>query len=298
MTQLPITEADLQAYVDGQLSEPRRGEVAAYLAARPDEAAKVAAYRQMNQELRALFDPVLQEDLPERLRAVLPPPAGWWARLRARAGLGAGRAAPGPGRVLAPVFPGRVFMPYAATLLWLGLGVALGWQLKAQVPPGAMPPMVKHAAVAYATYAGEVRHPVEVGAGQEAHLVAWLSKRLGMPLKAARLDGAGFHLMGGRLLAGTQGPVAQFMYDDAAGQRLTLYIKTQERGRDQSTAFRFTREDGVASFYWIDAGTGYVLSGNLERAELLRLAELVYGQLNAPEPARGGGNPAAAGPAT
>ena len=105
-----------------------------------------------------------------------------------------------------------------------------------------MPPMVRHAAVAYVTYASEVVHPVEVDASHEAQLVAWLSKRLGMNLRAAKLDNVGYSLMGGRLVAGTQRPVAQFMYEDKSGRRLTLYIKTQESGHDQSTAFRFARE--------------------------------------------------------
>lgn len=65
---------------------------------------------------------------------------------------------------------------------------------------------------------------MEVAADQEAHLVAWLSKRLGTPLKVPRLDTLGFGLVGGRLLPGDQGPVAQFMYQDGQGQRLTLYV--------------------------------------------------------------------------
>ena len=42
----------------------------------------------------------------------------------------------------------------------------------------------------------EVRHPVEVDVAQEAHLVQWLSKRLGQPLVVPDLTAAGFRLMG------------------------------------------------------------------------------------------------------
>lgn len=115
---------------------------------------------------------------------------------------------------------------------------------------------------------------------------AWLSKRLGMNLKAAKLDAVGFTLMGGRLLPGTQRPVAQFMYEDKMGHRLTLYIKTQEMGYEQNAAFQFAQEDEVNSFYWIGNGTGYVLSGNMDRADLLKVAVAVYTQLNTPAPAR------------
>ena len=74
-------------------------------------------------------------------------------------------------------------------------------------------------------------------ADQEAHLVAWLSKRLGTQLKIPQLSGLGFNLVGGRLLPGDQGPVAQFMYQDAQGQRLTLYVRTN---RDTSQGNRIS----------------------------------------------------------
>ena len=54
----PITEADLHAYVDGLLSEARRVEVEAFLAANSQEAERVRAYQKQNEMLRALFDPV------------------------------------------------------------------------------------------------------------------------------------------------------------------------------------------------------------------------------------------------
>ena len=49
----------------------------------------------------------------------------------------------------------------------------------------------RQAAVAHAVYAPEVRHPVEVSAAQQEHLVQWLSKRLGRPLKIPDLVGTG-----------------------------------------------------------------------------------------------------------
>jgi anti-sigma factor RsiW len=123
-----------------------------------------------------------------------------------------------------------------------------------------------------------VRHPVEVGADQEAHLVGWLSKRLGTELRPPRLGAVGFELMGGRLLPGKRGPVAQFMYRNSAGERLTLYVAT-EPATGTNTAFRFSQEGSVGVFSWIDDGMGYGLSGELPRPELLRVAEVVYAQL-------------------
>jgi anti-sigma factor RsiW len=127
-------------------------------------------------------------------------------------------------------------------------------------------------------YAPEVRHPVEVDAKEQEHLVKWLSKRLALNLKVPLLTGEGFELLGGRLLPGPEGPVAQFMYQDAGGKRLTLYVSKPNRS-DTLSAFRFAQEGPVSVFYWIDRDCGYALSGELDRATLTRVAGTVYKQL-------------------
>ena len=252
-----VGEAEVHAWVDGRLAEGRRAQVEAWLPAHPEEAERAAAYRGLNEQLRAQFDAVLDEPVPARLADAAPPRRRW-------------RAA-------------------AAIAAWIAVGAALGgvagWQLHAgrAVVPLALPdiPVLAHrAALAHATYAPEVRHPVEVGADQEQHLVAWLSKRLGGDVRAPRLESEGMTLVGGRLLPRDPGPVAQFMYQSAPGRRVTLYVRTE--GLDQrETAFRFAREGNVRVFYWIDRKFGYALSSaDLDRDELLRLANEVYRQLN------------------
>jgi anti-sigma factor RsiW len=295
LASLPVTDMMLQAYVDDHLSETQRDQVEAYLATHPEQAAKVAGCRRLNQALHAQFDPILSEEVPQRLLDLFadaeqqpaqsrsPQSVGWKTKAR---GFLTNIFGPGSGGgIFAPAMAfGNLRLPaQAMTLAWLALGIAVGVQVQSLDRLGGMPPMVKHAAVAYITYASEVVHPVEVNASNESHLVAWLSKRLGMNLKAAKLDELGYTLMGGRLIAGTQRPVAQFMYEDKIGRRLTLYIKTQESGHDQSTAFQFAQEGEVSAFYWIDNGTGYVLSGEVDRSMLLKVAVSVYGQLNAPQ---------------
>jgi len=253
-----VGEGELQAWADGRLPAERRAEVEAWLAARPDEAERVAAYRELNEQLRLHFRAVLEEPVPERLEAFAQARPAW-------------RRA-------------------AAVVGWLVVGAAAGgaagWELRALLAPPQMamqpdaPVIAQRAALAHATYAPEVRHPVEVGADQEQHLVAWLSKRLGGDVRAPKLDSAGMALVGGRLLPRDPGPVAQFMYQNAQGRRATLYVRTEVL-EQRETAFRYAREGNVRVFYWIDRKFGYALSSaDLEREELLRLANLVYQQLN------------------
>lgn len=244
-----ITGTDLHAYTDGQLDDSRRVEVEAHLAHDQSATEAVRAWREQNEALRAAHSSVLNEPVPPHL-------------LKARAS-------------------SRRLPYYAIAASCMALGVALGWALHAyraeRFPDSAALP--RRAAVAHVVYAPEVRHPVEVGADQQDHLVKWLSKRLGSELKAPLLTAQGFDLVGGRLLPGSKGPVAHFMYQDAKGQRITLYVSRRD-GELRDTAFRFSQEERVAVFYWIDGSLGYALSGEMDRASLLAVATSVYRQIN------------------
>lgn len=141
----------------------------------------------------------------------------------------------------------------------------------------------RQAAAAHVVYLPEVRHPVEVPAAQQEHLVQWLSKRLGRPLKVPVLTAQGYELVGGRLLPGDDGARAQFMYQNAIGERITLYVGAIAPGtgtaNTRETAFRFSEDGSVPSFYWVDQGFGYALAGRLPRAALQGLATSVYQQI-------------------
>jgi anti-sigma factor RsiW len=122
-------------------------------------------------------------------------------------------------------------------------------------------------------------HPVEVPAEQEAHLVQWLSRRVGKPLAAPNLTVQGYRLIGGRLLPDSGEAAALFMYENTQGNRLTLYARSG--GNDEQTSFRFETQDDVSAFSWIDNGLSYVVTAKVERAQLLPIAEAIYRQFDA-----------------
>lgn len=268
----PITEADLHAWVDGQLSVERAREVEAYVAARPEEAARVQAWRAQKQELHALYDPVQDEAVPHRLLRAGRPRTAWYAQ-RYAAGI-------------------AIALVSAATSWFARGALDADASRLASAPAAAHAPaaatgaaelggFARRAAVAHVVYSPDVRRPVEVGADQEQQLVAWLSKRLGTPIRPPSLQALGYELIGGRLLPGDAGPVAQFMYHDVAGQRLTLYV-TREVPKlpgESQTAFRFGQDGPVNVFYWVDKNFGYAISGGAERQVLLRVSQEVYRQL-------------------
>ena len=171
----------------------------------------------------------------------------------------------------------------AAAVFAAGIAVGAGVAMMREAPPATNPnvaaaALAARAARAHVVFASEVRHPVEVEAKEQDHLVKWLSKRLGHPLKAPVLSADGYELLGGRLLSGPDGPVAQFMYQESGGKRLTLYVSRRSRA-EQLTAFRFAREGQVSVFYWIDRDCGYAISGDIDKNTLARIANTVYKQL-------------------
>jgi anti-sigma factor RsiW len=184
--------------------------------------------------------------------------------------------------------PGTSINPYIGAmgclLMGAAIGVPAGWVLSAWRSGDALADagfFAPRAALAHAVYAPEVRHPVEVWAEEKPHLVAWLSKRLQAEVRAPDFADAGFALLGGRLLPGEGAvgtdaplPVAQFMYENAAGRRVTLYLRNA-RAREPRAEPRYMAARGVGVMHWARDGLAYALASvDVSRAELDRLVHL------------------------
>lgn len=264
----PLSDDELHALVDGQVTSADRCALEARLALDPNAQARVGQWQRQSQLLRGLHRSVLDEAVPSplleavRQTATTRQSADRWWRLGGMA---------------------------AGVVLSFGMGWLANttWQaqhsgsMSAHIP--ASSEFVRQARYAHAVYAPEVRHPVEVTAAEQAHLVQWLSKRLGRTLKVPNLSAQGYELVGGRLLPGDTGARAQFMFQNGAGIRLTLYLGAMQTPAQseaaQETAFRFTTDGAVPSFYWVEQGFGYALSAPLQRDALMQLAQAVYQQL-------------------
>jgi len=259
----PIGEDDLQAYVDERLPAARRAAVEARLAQQPALAARIAAERAQRETMRARLAEKYAAPVPTRLRM---------------SSIRAGRRE----RRLASL------RSAAAVVALLVVGATGGWFARQTAPPSASPAtmvVTQDAVAAFHTYVVEVAHPVEVRASDEAHLVQWLSKRLGRPLAAPDLSPYGFRLMGGRLLPADDEAAAMLMYDDGGGRRLTVYVRAAASGE---TAFRFQQDGDLGTFAWLDRGYGFAVSAAADRERLLPIAEAVYHALDAGTPGSSG----------
>jgi anti-sigma factor RsiW len=252
---LSVTADELHAYVDGVLPADRRSAVEDWIATHPDDAARVAEWRAQGEAVRARYAAVADEPVPERFDL---------ARLtQVRV----------PWRAIA-----------ASALVAAVLGGVGGWLAHgaSTTAPSIPEIMTADALSAHRLYIAEVRHPIEVRAGEE-HLMPWLSKRVGTMLRAPDLKQYSLSLLGGRLLPGPLGPAALFMYESPSGERFTFYAS---RSKMHRTGLRYQVGGDVAAMHWVESEFGYVVSGPADRDRLARIAQTVYEQIENP-PSRG-----------
>ncbi len=255
-----FTDTDLSAWMDGEGSADERARIEAHLRHDEQAAAKVRLWSTDRDALRARFDPVRGEDIPERLADTVANGKRWsgrWAQAAAVAAL---------------LVTGGV------------IGSALTWQVQGQrvtaAQAGTPSGWVQRAAYAHSVFTPEPRHPVEVRA-QEEHLSRWLTRRTELPVKLFDLRDEGFELMGGRLLPDAGGKSAQLMYENPqTKERVTVYLRKPDA--DAPTTFRYVKQGELGTFYWVEPGIGCALVGNLSKERLLALAQAVYRQHEQP----------------
>ncbi|WP_322046885.1 anti-sigma factor [Paraburkholderia sp. J67] len=258
----------LGAFVDGELPPGTHAAMQARLDSDALAAQRVRAWRAQKAALQALSragDKAGEGESPAWV--VLRRRDPWWQRV----GVAAAWAVAGAGFATAAA---SLLPQWAPQLAGHASAVVASEGANAGDNEGAN--FARRADVAYAVYSPEVRHPVEVGAADEAHLVAWLSKRLGRPLSIPPLGEYGYTLVGGRLLPGATGPAAQFMYQNDVGERLTLYVSASGRERD---AVHLLRDGSRRTFYWSTDRMGYALSGPDSEGRLRNIAYEVCGAL-------------------
>ncbi len=264
MTDRQIDDGELHALVDGELDSARQAEVEAWLSENPDAAGRVARYRAQNAGLHALFDGVLDEDLPPAIAGALAGRRQWLPR----------------GAAIAAGF---------ALLL---TGAVAGWVVRGEIPGGAeeaaqtasaapvidTKELMVRAATAHVVNSDEDLRLASPGGADE--IGRYISTRMGEKVRVPQLTSLGYRLVGSRVLPDTGGPAAQFVFEDADGERVSLYVRTEvSRGLE----ITFALADDLSMFYWNDSKHSYALVRDLEdesgRAALLKAAKAVYRQI-------------------
>jgi anti-sigma factor RsiW len=256
MSRRDFTERDIHMALDGELPEEERADFVAWLDASSDMKARSVRFEADRARLRDSVSGVLDERMPDRLTKLV------------------------IGEASRPVATARRWRMAAAAALLLALGTGGGYLagvgvlgLEAQ----AEDELAEEAIAAHTIYAAEQRHAVEVGANDKDHLVGWLSKRLGLTLIAPDLTADGFELVGGRLLPAGQKTAALLLYEDAKGNRISIYVTAQ--GKEKAKGIYKVEGRDASAVYWLDKDWGCAVVGTLPREQLLDVGRKAYRQL-------------------
>ena len=228
---IPVTEDELHAYVDNELPAERRGDVEAWLATHPDDAARVQSWRAMAEALHARYDSSPTRRCRSGSRSsgwcdsrangcTARSPRRWWRSSSAAASAGWRVARPRR----RPRF--RIFTRGCA---------------------GRAPALCRRGP------------PSRGGARQRTRPSAAMADqalRLGGP--CARTGAAGLKLVGGRLLPGPTGPASFLMYESAV--RRTLHALHRRNRTPRRRRCDTPRKTAESSLYWSEDGVGYVVS--------------------------------------
>ncbi|QRM46834.1 anti-sigma factor [Rhizobium sp. BG4] len=255
MTRKPITEDDLQGYVDDVLDAERHREVSDYLQGNPEAAARLSSYASQVAALRSAMDPVMQEPVPSRLNLTHIAAA---RRPRARAG----------------------FAPMAAAAMaLLAVGATGGWLVKGMTAPATegVAMLAQEASASYGTFASDKVRPVEVRANESDTLKQLASSTLGASAVIPDLSKAGYRLMGGRVVSTLHGPGVMLMYDNDHGSRLVML--SRKMLVDQNRPMIESSSGAVNGWSWANDGLGYSLVGSLPSNELHSFADDVRSQV-------------------
>lgn len=285
----PLDPELLSCYVDGELDESTRTEIARRLAADPAAMDRVRAYQAQNETLKSAWAEVLEEPIPERLAA---------------AAAGRGGSGPTGGR------PWRQrVMPVLATAAALVLGLAVGWVLRGNVDESATPEFtfnrfLDHAASSFLLYASEdAQWREESLEGDPERFVGRLGETLDADFRVPPETASGYRFVGGRLLPGGAG---HMVYSNPDSHLVTVYFEMAEQSRerprerthrgsyfDRSPSGRaalervrrarsreFVRYRDLSIYHWTpESGrVEFAVIGDLDEEELEALAESILAE--------------------
>ncbi|WP_339500550.1 anti-sigma factor [Pseudomonas silesiensis] len=245
MISMPPSERDLHAYVDLQLSDDERRQVETFLASNPEVAARVRAWQQDAQQLRAALSGALQQPANPDLDPAL---------LRQRR-----------------TRQSRRHLASAAVLLIaVSVGGFSGWQAREMTLVGAPLPMTD-ALQAYRLIAQQGILPADYKAGDEGDMQGWLDRYFTQAHRLPDLSAAGFKPASGRLLSTEQGPAAMVVYEDRGGHKISFYVRPP--GPKNFLLPRGSRSDGeLQAEYWSGGGYNYAMvsPSDTPAAQMLR----------------------------
>lgn len=266
-----VSNAELAAYVDGEITGAEAERIEEALLHDPALRAELSRMTVERESLKAALqeseaapDPAisaLAERLDGRLRA---------ARARRRMGFVAAGFA-------AAALLGAVGWTGHAALT--GTPIFSEGDLRRGASHATVPGFVADAAGAHAIFAEDKIHPVEFFAADEPVMQRWFETHIGEGVMIPHLEEIGFDLVGGRLLGDAEGAMAQVLYKNAKGDKVTLVFgKREVPGGEELKLVHVGKQ--YAS-YWHDRGYAWAVVEDSPGADVSAVATHVAALIRA-----------------
>lgn len=243
----PIAEAELHAFIDGELPADRAAAVQAALEAEPALAARVAAWRADQLRMQALFGAIAERPLPQ----------AWLSRIESH---GAPRRR---ARLVRPAY-GRMAMAAALVLALLGGGTILlqhrGDTILAEAAGARDGTLAPNGVITGSRLAQ---------AGTDRVLQA----ALGLNVRPPDLAKFGYRLVTVDLY---RGPAAGLVYRNAQAAELTIYVRKSAG----DARFDLLRRGKLRVCIWQDDVVSAVMTADMSAGEMMRVASAAYSSLD------------------
>jgi anti-sigma factor RsiW len=271
----PVSEAELHGFVDGDIDRGRREAVEAFLAASPEDAARVETWRRQNETIRAAFAPVATGPLPWSL-----PLAPNAARVVAM-GPGAGGHAEASGSRAWRELAWLIGLSFASGALLAASAAYLAGFVNA---PEAAPPSSEAPtpAVTNETFVTRAMSALRAFEPPPAVRLSPNSDGPGQDTAAPILPNLpveGLKLAGVRTMPGEQGQMSCLVYARPDAANIALCV--EKAGDPGESVARTAGNFPSAAIYWRQRGANYALVGALPEAGLRSLAGAVHAQVEA-----------------
>jgi anti-sigma factor RsiW len=246
----PVTESELHAYLDGELTPARIDAVEMHFLADESDALRFGIYRRQSDLLRRLYGQLRRQPVPNELLPLIPTVV----RMRPRRS------------------PLRWVL---VSLAVLAAGAAAGWfghlSYEQTKLSGTAP--LNEALAAHRISIQRRPTGVEVLGGDGRATLDWLGREFGFQTTGPSPDLAGLTLVGGQLVPSAVGIAAELQLRAGRDERLTLYV--QPGGTAELTPFRSASAPRERMVAWQSNGATMVLVGRLPEDEMQTIAAAI-----------------------
>jgi anti-sigma factor RsiW len=258
----PPGDAELTAYLDGELEPAGRQHVQEWLRRDPDLEARLRALRAGGRPFKAAFEPLLEAAPTQRMQAML-------EKLRVP-------PAEPPRRLIGGFGYRRVAVLLCALVLVFAAGIVVDHLLPSGSPFAESGEWRQAVAEDLALVSQATLAAVPAGSAMRAQELAIVGESLGIDIDPERISLPKAEIRRAQLLEYEGRPVGQIAYLDPEFGPLAFCIM---RGDEPPAPLRTERRSGFNIAYWAGDGLAYMLIGRNPAAELEQMARTLADRL-------------------